>query len=144
MLARGAGRAPGGLGAGSAFGKMAPARDGASLCRVKDVFVGLQAWWQSGTCVEGEASLADEQLGADGSAGMQPVQPLGDAQEPAGGVDPVQEAVNQEHHGAGRAAVPGQDGGLQISLKKSTGVLRETRLQRLRELENVLPQQPYS
>lgn len=81
--------------------------------------MGLQLRGQSGTCVDGEASLADEQLRADGSAGVQPVQPLGDPQEPAGGIDPVQEAVHQEHHGRGRTAVPGQDGGLQISLKKT-------------------------
>lgn len=98
----------------------------------------------AGTCVEGQARLADEQLRADGSAGMQAVQPLGDAQQPAGGVQPVQEAVDQEHHGRGRATVPGQDGGLQKSLEKTTGSLRETHLQRHGELENVHLQQPYS
>lgn len=93
---------------------------------------------ESGTCVDGEASLADEQLRADGSAGMQAVQPLGQSQQPAGGVQPVQEAIQQEHHGRGRAAVPDHDGGLQKGLgeknqktkknqtKKSTGSLRST------------------
>lgn len=105
--------------------------------RVKERLTGLELRKQSGTCVGGEASLADEHLRADGRAGMQPVQRLGDPQEPARGVNPVQEAVDQEHHGGGRGAVLHQDGGFQISLEKNTGSLRETHLQRLGELENV-------
>lgn len=140
MLVRGAGRArgaEGGLGAGSACGKMAPrachSQRGTKCPLPSQVAAnGAGGAGQSGTCVGGQASLADEQLRADGRAGMQAVQRLGDPQQPAGRVQPVQEAVNQEHHGRGRAAVPHQDGGLQISLERkpqaASGKLRELKM----------------
>lgn len=104
------------------MGVSLPARD--TVSRPEERLTGLELRKQSGTCVGSKASLADEHLRADGRAGMQPVQRLGDPQEPARGVNPVQEAVDQEHHGGGRGAVLHQDGGFQISLEKNMRMIK--------------------
>lgn len=45
---------------------------------------------------------------------------FGDLKKFAGGVNPVQEAVNQEHNSSCRDAVLDHDGGFQINLQRTT------------------------
>lgn len=61
----------------------------------------------------------DEHLRTDWRGGLQLVQTLGNPKKFAGGINPIEEPVNQEHNSSCRYAVLDHDGGFQKKLKRT-------------------------
>lgn len=100
----------------------------------------------TGTCVDGEASLPDEHLRTDRRGGLELVQALGDLKKFAGGINPIEEPVDQEDNSSCRYAVLDHDGGFQINLKRTPVPWRDSprkgsvkRLQKILTFSNPLP-----